>query len=145
MDRLSRLRDGALVSRRDPQVGDILACGWGYEQTRIDFYQVIRATKTQIKIAAIDKVYVTCGGGPGNATVMPVPGKSTLAKPLTRRFEYSTETQFLECAGPRAELSYGQPLVSITTQSDRTYHCKIKSYSTAKLWDGSACNESGEY
>jgi hypothetical protein len=35
------------------KVGDILVCSWGYDQTNIDFYQVIRTTKASVEIVEI--------------------------------------------------------------------------------------------
>jgi hypothetical protein len=34
-------------------VGDIISRSWGYDQTNVDFYQVIKATKKQITVRAI--------------------------------------------------------------------------------------------
>lgn len=149
----------ALTPTRAPQVGDILACGWGWEQTRYDFYQVVKVMAKSVRIAQIESRY-TAYNGHGSATVVPIPdalkthrGTGESLEPLLRRFEYTTNTEFLPCAGPcqriypeRADSEvFGQPLASIEATSKTRYMCKIKSYSTAYLWDGEPCEESGEY
>lgn len=100
---------------RQPKVGDILYCSWGYDQTNIDYYQVVGVTPASIKIQEISKStvkeYTT------SYDVVPNPG--TFAggeKPLTKRWK--------SCAG--------EPW---------RYSCKISSYSWAYLWEGQTLNE----
>ena len=53
-------------------VGNIFVSAWGYDQTNIDFYQVVAVSKTgRAKIQKIDRV-VTERGCPSD-TVVPVP------------------------------------------------------------------------
>lgn len=35
------------------KIGDLLSCSWGYEQTNVDFYQVVALGKKSIKIRSI--------------------------------------------------------------------------------------------
>ena len=39
------------------KVGDILCSSWGYDQTNIDFYQIVKKTKSMITIHQIGKEY----------------------------------------------------------------------------------------
>jgi hypothetical protein len=103
---------------KTPAVGDILSAGWGYEQTRYDFYQVVAVTKASVKIRKINKTYVTQSGG-GYATVMPV--KDSFAA------EENTMTK------------------RVKSWSDGRYAVRIASYSHASLWDGKPESESGDY
>ena len=72
-------------------VGDILYSDWGYNQTNIDFYQVIKATSAQVVIMKIEKKIV--GGGRGTDSVMPVPGRFVSgAKALRRKVQDYTSS-----------------------------------------------------
>lgn len=39
----------------DYQIGEILCCTWGYDQTNVDFYQVVGKTAKTIKVREIEK------------------------------------------------------------------------------------------
>lgn len=101
-----------------PKLGDILSCGWGYEQTRYDFYQVVGVTAKSVKIRQIAKTYVTVAGG-GYATVVPVkdsflPNEKTMTK-------------------------------RVSSWDSKRYSVKVSDYSWAALWDGEPESESGEH
>jgi len=49
--------------------GDILYSSWGYDQTNIDFYQVIGVTKASVKVREIAKEFI--GSEPGSDIVKP--------------------------------------------------------------------------
>ena len=58
------------------QVGSILVSSWGYEQTNVDFYEVVKLLgPTMVAIREIDKKVVK-QGGPSDE-VVPVPGAFT--------------------------------------------------------------------
>jgi len=40
--------------KADAKVGDIYVCSWGYEQTNIDYYQVVRVLPKSVVVQAID-------------------------------------------------------------------------------------------
>ena len=89
------------------KVGDIMYSSWGYEQTNVDFYQVIKTTKTMVTIVRIESKIWHTKSGPGYIKRMPVPG-SFVGKPLRRKVQ-----------------DYGSvPSVN------------INSYASASLWDG---------
>lgn len=52
------------------QVGDILYYSWGYEQTNVDFYQVIGKTEKSVKIQEIESKTVENGFMSGNTTAL---------------------------------------------------------------------------
>lgn len=92
-------------------VGSILSSSWGYDQTNVDFYEVVAVTGKQVIIREIEAKQV------GRDSVVPVPGK------------------FVGAPMRKAPSIYqGKPWV------------KIKSYASAKLWDGKPAYEtpSGE-
>lgn len=57
------------------QVGDILYSSWGYEQTNIDYYEVVRVSGVSAWIRPIAKECEYLG--PMHGTCTPVPGKYT--------------------------------------------------------------------
>lgn len=38
------------------QVNDILVSKWGYEQTNVNFYKVLKVTKTMVEIQELEKI-----------------------------------------------------------------------------------------
>ena len=102
---------------KTPAIGDILSSGWGYEQTRYDFYQVVKVTAKSVQVRQIAKTYVEHGPVQGYAKVMPVKDQFT-GEAMTKRFK-----------------SY----------DSKSYSIGISSYSSASLWDGNPEQESGDY
>jgi hypothetical protein len=68
--------------RHDYMKGDILYSSWGYDQTNVDFYQVIDTTEKSIKIRQVGKRVVR--EERGSDYVVAVPGKFTDG-PMTKR------------------------------------------------------------
>ena len=59
------------------QPGDILYSSWGYEQTNIDFYRVIKLCgKTMVKLEKIGKLYSTEQYSEYTDSVLPDPRNS---------------------------------------------------------------------
>jgi hypothetical protein len=105
-----------------PKVGDILRCSWGYDQTNIDFYQVVAVVgKASVRIRKLTSKRV--GGGTGYDLV--VPGDA-FAVPMGHREkdpgygDNGTLHRVQKTAG------YG----------DLRYSVKIESYAHAYPWDG---------
>ena len=44
-----------MMTMNDIQIGDIFSSSWGYEQTNVDFYEVVRKTAKMIELRAIGK------------------------------------------------------------------------------------------
>lgn len=89
-------------------VGDIFVSSWGYDQTNVDYYQVVKRTAKTVTVKELEKVVVSGGRGP-TERVMPVkdrfnPRGKTLRKKLK---DYS-----------------GVPYLDLS------------SYASAYLWDG---------
>lgn len=94
-------------------VGDIFVSSWGYDQTNVDFYQVIKTTPKTIALRQIAK-QVTRKRGEPTEYVMPIANKfqgPTLRKKLK---EYN-----------------GQPYVSLS------------SFASAYKWDGKEKGQTG--
>lgn len=65
------------------EVGDILVYSWGYEQTNIDFFKVVRKTEKSVAIVEIGKNAIGSRGFMSN-DVEPNP-EIEKGKPVTRR------------------------------------------------------------
>lgn len=111
-----------------PKVGDILRCSWGYDQTNVDWYQVIAVTKASVKIRAIASK-VVADNGP-STLVVPVPG-SFLAP--SGNWKKDDPAYSEKGATKRFRASGG----------DLGYSVRIESYSSAYLWDGKPAHETG--
>lgn len=53
-------------------VGDIFVNSWGYDQTNVDFYKVVRLTGAGVEVVPIGKKFVS-QNGPGGNSVIPDP------------------------------------------------------------------------
>ena len=53
--------------------GDILVSSWGYEQTNIDFYEVVKATAKTVTVRELQQFRTDSGNMTGY--VMPIKGK----------------------------------------------------------------------
>ncbi len=115
------IRQNVLATCGVPQVGDILSCGWGYEQTRYDFYQVVGVTAASVRIRKVTKRCVRGGStGMHDAHVVPVPGVFASDKVATKRYRKGG-------------------------WDGTGYSVKISDYSSASLWDGQPEHESGDH
>jgi hypothetical protein len=89
--------------------GDIFYSSWGYDQTNIDFYQVIRIVGKSIEIRKLQK-NTRSGGGPSDY-VTPLPGRFESGEPVLKK---------------------------IPQKSGDSVNLKINSYAWAHPWDGKA-------
>jgi len=94
---------------RTPLVGDILVSSWGYEQTNIDFYRVLRVTKASVTVALLSSISDRTNWGGGTKT----PGTEAIGSPKTHRFNLRK-----------------------TWDGKESYSIKLNSYSYASLWEG---------
>jgi hypothetical protein len=103
----------AADGRFDPLVpGDIMYSSWGYDQTNIDFYQVIKATPKQVIIQQLEKKVVK--DHRASEDVVPLPGRF---KPGGKKLRRKVQ-------------DYGSsPSVN------------LNSYAGAYLWDGKPKNQ----
>jgi hypothetical protein len=91
------------------KVGDIFSASWGYDQTNVDFYEVVRLTGASVVVRKIASRDV--GGGAAaqwSGKAVPVPGQYT-GEEMTKRI----------ITGYQGRPSF-----------------KVTSYSWASLWDG---------
>lgn len=99
------------------EVGHILVCSWGYEQTQVDFYQVVRLVgKASVALVKIPAVAMEASG-PMSDRVMP---------------------------GGSEELASGEEIIKRVSAYDGA-SVKLNSYSSAYLWDGKPKHRSWYY
>lgn len=89
------------------EVGTIFTASWGYDQTNVDFYEVVKVTTASVVIREIAKAQETTDGG-WTGYVRPQPG-TFLGDPMTRRLKAGW---------------------------DNTPGVKVNSYAWARQWDG---------
>jgi len=99
------------LSFKNPaKVGDILVESWGYDQTNIDYYQVVKVSKKSVQIRAINSQYLESDHFTQDR-VKPAKNSFKDKKPLTK-------------------------MVRGGWSNDKNdYYVKMSSYSTASLWD----------
>lgn len=67
------------------KIGDILYSSWGYDQTNVDFYQVIDVLNKTIKIREIESAMPQGEDGFMTGNIIPVKDKFTKEKTLLKR------------------------------------------------------------
>lgn len=55
-------------------IGDVFHNSWGWEQTNIDFFQVVKTTKTTVTVRKIEKSTESYDGRTMSGRVLPLPG-----------------------------------------------------------------------
>ena len=55
---MSQVMEKQVKSMEDIEIGHILSASWGYDQTNIDYYKVIRKTAAMVELQAIGQIYV---------------------------------------------------------------------------------------
>jgi hypothetical protein len=89
------------------EVGDIFVCSWGYDQTNIDFYKVVKKTKTGVSIVPMSKKVIEYSDRYMTGKVLP--GEVFVgSKPMRRKLN-----------------KYGDK-----------FYISINSFSSAKKWSG---------
>ncbi len=94
------------------KVGDVLVSSWGYDQTNVDFYQVIAVTKASVRIRKIGKNYLVSQASRTQDMVVPA-----LRAFIDQNIKGETH---------RIQKNY----------DDAGYNVTIASYASAYLWDG---------
>jgi len=89
------------------EIGDFFACSWGYNQTQVDFYEVVGKTKASVRIEKVPKVVVERMAG--SDRVAPNPANPWRGERMTKR---------------------------VRASYDGTPSIRISSYSGACLWNG---------
>jgi hypothetical protein len=121
--------------RKNPfKLDDILVCCWGYGQTNVDFYKVVKKSKRCIWLQKIEHYGTTEGGKKHKYTYKDGEG---YCMPNINKHAKMTDN-YGEEIGPLKKL------VQFHNRDGLPY-VKIESYSLAYLWDGKPVRESWYY
>lgn len=88
-------------------VGDILVCSWGYEQTNIDYYEVVKILPKSVVIQEIGQRTVTTGYESGDC--WPIPGS------------YSGKSRTVRVKGDSVKISSYSHAYKLKKNADGTY------------------------
>ena len=112
-----------------PQKGDIYRCSWGYDQTNVDYYQVVEVTpsKKSVYVLPIGLEYVE-RRGPGGDLVVPVRDRflEEWVKEPTEDDPWNRVKRIPDPMLKRLKYWRGEPSF------------RVASYADAYLWDGRA-------
>jgi hypothetical protein len=92
--------------------GAILAYRWGYEQTNVDYYKILKRTNSTVTVVQVDGVSTPSPDNFMVGTSVPLPEK-VIGTPIRRKL-----------------IQYGGEIRGI----------KINSYGWCSLWNGQPCN-----
>jgi hypothetical protein len=114
---------------KEVKVGDIFYTSWGYDQTNVEFYKVVRATKSSVWVQETGQVREYSDQSNGDYWTT----KSTGEIGSRQVYNYETgeyEIKFPPITMHRVQYGYGSPAI------------KINSCSNGWLWDGSPVHAS---
>jgi hypothetical protein len=115
----------ATESKVSPKIGDILSSSWGYDQTNVDFYQVIGVTKSSVRIRKITQKVAHYGEG--SDSVVPVKDAFVVAGPYV-------------CSSDEPYVTEKGAVRKFVTHRDG-YCCKVSDCARAYLWKGGAVHQ----
>ncbi len=96
------------IQKPTVQLGTIFKSVWGYDQTNVDFYEVVKVSGSMVSVRLVCQEIVSTPDRISNRTI-PVAGKYYEDEILRKRIQ---SNKFNDC------------------------YIKINSYSWANLWDG---------
>jgi len=150
-----------IESMADVEIGHILSASWGYDQTNIDYYKVVRKTAAMVEVVAIGQFFVEADSSMSEY-VMPnpenelyethwvIPGDEYSEKlvikeknwkvaadqgdykPYIWNSDYSQEIEVQDA------VKYERPLITKHKAqfSNGKLYVRINSFSSASSWDG---------
>jgi len=120
----------ATIEKVVPKVGDILYSSWGYDQTNIEFFKVVKTSEFSVWIQKQGQKIVEITGW-AHENVVPN-GSSDYE---TRDWDGQDSTQYITRSYPvkRHKILYGY---------GEGYGVSLNSYASAFLWDGSPKGQS---
>jgi hypothetical protein len=121
----------ATIEKVVPKVGDILYSSWGYDQTNIEFFKVVKTSEFSVWIQQQGQKIVEITGW---AHEKVIPNGSSEYE--TRDWDGQDSTQYITRSYPvkRHKIQYGF--------SDNEYGVSLNSYASAFLWDGNPKGQS---
>ena len=91
------------------KIGDFFACSWGYDQTQVDYYEVVGKTKASVRIEKVARQIVEQRAG--SDRVAPDPANPWRGDRMTKRVRarYDGTPTLRCCSYLRACLWDGKP------------------------------------
>ena len=126
-----------------PKVGDILYDSWGYDQTNIDYYEVVRTSKASVWIRSIAREMTDDG-----RHVIPISGAFTDLKKGEYIIDDEGARLSYPCDNPHFYGPHECPVILMVDnppmrkrprpgyRGDERYTVRTSSFSDAVLWDG---------
>ena len=108
-----------------PVVGDILYSSWGYDQTNIEFYKVVKISDYSVWIQQVGS-QITEITGWAHEKVIPTDSSDYQVRDWDNPGAYITKTHPIQ----RKKIQY------FSWDADEIYYVSLNSFSHAKLWDG---------
>ena len=113
-----------------PKVGDILYSSWGYDQTNIDFYKVVRVSESSVWIQQIGKKVVEVTGW-AHQNVVPVDSSEYQVR------NWDKEKDDWDNVNAFITKTYPVQRKKIQDKSwSGGWYVSLNSFSSASLWDG---------
>lgn len=120
------------VNKNGAKVGDILESSWGYDQTNVDYFEVVAVTKASVRILPMTSV-VTASQKTSESVV---PGEVITSKEVNEWIRNDDGTHRMAKVGTVPV----EPVLKRTNEGYRPggYSVRMNSFSNAYLWDGEA-------
>jgi len=115
-----------------PKVGDILYSSWGYDQTNIEFFKVVKVSEFSVWIQEIGSKIVEVTGWahekvvPNGSPEYQVRNWDNVEDAFGNVNPFITKTHSIS----RHKIQYP------TWQTEKEYYVKLNSFSSASPWDG---------
>jgi hypothetical protein len=115
-----------------PKVGDILYSSWGYDQTNIEYFKVVKVSEFSVWIQEVRSKIVEVTGWahekvvPTDSSDYQVRNWNDVPDEFGNVNAYITKTHPIQ----RKKIQY------FSWDADEIYYVSLNSFSHAKLWDG---------
>jgi hypothetical protein len=90
------------------KVGDLLRCSWGYEQTNVDYYQVVAASRRGVTLREVAAESVEGSGNGMSDRVRPVKDKF-VGEPMKKRVQVYRSGGEVACSVTMTSYSHAYP------------------------------------
>ena len=108
-----------------PKIGDILYSSWGYDQTNIEFFKVVKVSEFSVWIQEVGSKIVEVTGW-AHEKVIPGDSPEYQVRDWDNPGAYITKTHSIN----RHKIKH------FTWKDEEGYYVTLNSFSHAQLWDG---------
>jgi hypothetical protein len=141
---MSQVKEKEISCMEDIEIGDIFYDSWGYDQTNIDFYKVIKKTKAMVWLRAIGQTYLEQTGFMSEyVTADPEKEifKTDWIKPEDIEAGWEkVEVEWHECRNAQENglIKVQTPAITAHRPQFASYgtYIRIEGYRHARYWDG---------